>query len=261
MLATFTPDVLTPFSFEVAAEAIEAAIQQALRGAVPSRQAVALGLAKTALETGRWKKIHCYNWGNIKAGEKYAGQYTSFLLNEVLGGKVVWFAPEGQLAGGPGTPVVGQRWDVPPGHPQTRMRAYAGPTDGAYQYIDFVAGGRYVDAWHELLEGDPEGYVHALKLKGYFTADEAIYAKGVKSLFNEFRAKLDGASVPEADVDDAMMSAAMADTIFYNEVERVHELVQDERDVNLRDAGLSDEERKRLGYDDDSGGTDPEPNT
>ena len=32
-------------------------------------EVVALALAKTALETGRWTAIWCDNWGNVKAGD------------------------------------------------------------------------------------------------------------------------------------------------------------------------------------------------
>jgi hypothetical protein len=157
--------------------------------AAPSTEVLALALAKTALETGRWSAIWNANWGNIKAGEQYEGLFTCITLNEVLGGRVVWFDPAGELDRKGGA-VVGKVWDVPPGHPQTRMRAYRDPLEGAEEYIQFVASGRYKDAWAELLEGDAVGYVHALKVKNYFTADEATYARGVVSLQKEFIARL-----------------------------------------------------------------------
>ncbi len=201
MTAVFTEDRLTPFTFDEAAEAMRAALWNELGKEYPSIPCLALALAKTALETGRWQQIHCYNWGNIKAGQAYVGMYTSFKCNEVIGGKTIWFAPEGQLASKDG-PLVGPKSPVPPGHVQTRFRAYANKYDGAYQYVEFVASGRYVDAWKELLEGDAEGYVQALYKKGYFTADPAIYGKGVKSLCREFQARLEGKSWPAAKVVD-----------------------------------------------------------
>jgi len=201
MTAVFTEDMVTPFTFEDAAEAMRAALRDALKGVNPSNAALALALAKTALETGRWKFIHCYNWGNIKAGKAYVGMYTSFACNEVLNGKVVWFAPGGRLDKKGGV-VVAEHSPVPPGHVQTRFRAYANRFDGAYQYVEFVASGRYVDAWNELLEGDADGYVMALYRKGYFTADPKIYGKGVKSLFEEFKTKLDGKVWPKPEVVD-----------------------------------------------------------
>lgn len=201
MTATYTEDQLTPFSFDVAAEAMRAALMDALKGQHPTDDTMSLALAKTALETGRWQYIHCYNWGNIKAGQSYVGQYTAFACNEVLGGKVVWFAPGGRLAQ-KGGPVVAEASPLPPGHYQTRFRAYANQYDGAYEYVDFVASGRYVDAWKELLVGDADGYVNALHAKGYFTADPAVYGRGVKSLQAEFRAKLQGKDWPAAQTED-----------------------------------------------------------
>lgn len=200
MDAVFTEDVLTPLTFEEAARAMRAALKDAIRSS-PSDPVLALALAKTALETGRWTSIHCSNWGNVKAGPRYAGMYTSFKCNEVLGGKVVWFAPEGQLSSKDGI-LVGKRYDVPPGHPQTRFRAYANEFDGAYEYVEFVASGRYVDAWKELLEGDAAGYVQALHRKGYFTADPAVYSKAVVSLQKEFEKRLSGSGIPDEEVED-----------------------------------------------------------
>jgi hypothetical protein len=244
MLAAFTPDVLTPFTFEHAAEAARAALYAELN-AEPSREALGLMLAKTALETGRWKKIHCFNWGNIKASQKWSGMYTCILLNEVLNGKVVWFAPEGQLVAGPGTGLVGTRYPMPPapepetgyGHPQTRMRAYANKFDGAYDYVGFISQGRYAGAFKTMLSGDPIQWVHSLKQLGYFTADEATYAKGVASLHREMVAKLSGDHfVTESYVDDQAYEIALASArlALHRELELLDNVMRDERDRNLR---------------------------
>lgn len=198
MLATYVHARLTPLSFEEAQTALASALRQQI-GKWPSREALALALAKTALETGRWKAIWNYNFGNVKAGEKYAGSYFCIELNEVLSGKVVWFSPRGRLDRKGGT-VVAEPFEDPPGHPQTRMRAYPNAFEGAEAYVKFVAGGRYAAAWQLLLAGDAAGYVHALKVAGYFTADEATYAKGVVSLQREFLGKLDGRNPEPASV-------------------------------------------------------------
>jgi hypothetical protein len=59
-----------------------------------------------------------------------------------------------------------------------------------------------------LLAGDAVGYVHQLKAKGYFTADEATYAKGVVLLRNEFLARLRGeAPAPKVDIEWAALQA------------------------------------------------------
>jgi hypothetical protein len=136
----------------------------------------------------------------VKASESYAGLYCTIELNEVLNGQVVWFSPRGRLDR-KGGKVVAEPFEDPPGHPQTRMRAYLTREDGALAYVAFVAGGRYASAWQHLLVGDAVGYVTELRAKGYFTAPLADYLKGVVALQREFLGKLNGqhpepASVP-----------------------------------------------------------------
>jgi hypothetical protein len=214
LLATYTPDVLTPMSFELAAEAMRAALRAQLESA-PSEPALALALAKTALETGRWQKIHCFNWGNIKASPKYEGMYTCFGCDEVFGNKRVWFDPDTPYDPSDPLALPNPRFPkppLPPGNPQTRFRAYANRFDGAYQYVEFVASGRYVDAWKELLEGNARGYVSALKRKNYFTADEGDYVKAVISLQSEMLKRLQGVLPPldqRPDFDFEQLRAAV----------------------------------------------------
>lgn len=216
MKAVYTEPVRTVFTFEEA----EAAMRWALAGQLGKAEhdvpdeIVALALGKTALETGRWKSCWNGNWGNVKAGADFEGQYTCILLNEVLnrGGKnvVVWFKPEGELVGGPTSALKGAPLPVPGGHVQTRMRAYANHYDGAQSYVEFVAGGRYKSAWAALLQGNAAEYVHRLKLAGYFTADEATYRAGVESLFREMLSRVRKLpDVPEASVDWSALRAQL----------------------------------------------------
>jgi hypothetical protein len=78
------------------------------------------------------------------------------------------------------------------------MRAHANEYDGADCYVSFVASGRYAEAWKRLLAGDAVGYVRNLKVRGYFTAEEAPYTKGVVSLQREFLARLRQEAPPPA---------------------------------------------------------------
>jgi hypothetical protein len=209
MLATYVEDKLTPMPFEVARQALRAGLREPPAFLEPRREVLALCLAKSALETGRWQKIHNSNFGNIKAGESYSGNYTCILLNEVIDGRVRWFAPHGEvirLQGGSFTNTSDKRHPIPPGHPQTRMRAYAGPTDGAGQYVDFLRARPKM--WNALLTGDPHQFVRALKAGGYFTADEAPYARAVASLFKEFSFKLEGRSPDETRLPEDQWNAA-----------------------------------------------------
>jgi hypothetical protein len=197
MKAVFVEARQVSIPFETADNVFTSALENVL-GSEPPQKARAIALAKTALESGRWgAKGGLWNWnfGNIKAGPAYEGQFTAYKCNEILPGRgLVWFDPAGELESRDG-PIVGRVYTVPDAHPQCRFRAYAGPTDGAYEYVDFIAGGRFNDAFAELLEGDVVGYVHALKLKGYFTADETVYRRGVEGLFKEFLKRLEGEAI------------------------------------------------------------------
>ncbi len=195
MEAIYTEPRKTPLTFQQAADCMRWALTNQI-GTNPSDEVLGLALGKTALETGRWTSIWNSNWGNVKASATYEGMYTCIVLNEVLprGGKdvLVWFAPEGELSGNPakGGKLIGAPVAVPPGHPQTRMRAFANEYDGVDCYVDFVANGRYKKAWQALLTGNAQAYVHELKVAKYFTANESEYVKGVAGLQREFIGKL-----------------------------------------------------------------------
>ncbi len=210
MIAKYEHPRLTPLLFDRAAQALSAGLRED-NGLAPSRAVLALCLAKTALETGRWQKIWNYNFGNIKAGDSYVGRYTCITLNEVIKGQVKWFAPDGpviRLAGGTFTPTAEPRVAVPPGHPQTRMRSYANPFDGGISYCDFLR--KRPAMWAALLLGEPVAFVRALKAGRYFTADEAPYARAVASLHREFLAKLEGKSPPETRLDETEWQGSRA---------------------------------------------------
>lgn len=205
MIAIYKPSELTPVSFELAASIFRTGLTS-LMGTDPPVRALALALAKVTLESGRkgmelLTSCHCGNPGNIKAGPDYVGMFTLYGCNEIFGETVKWFSESAELTGKGGQPVPGTVFELPPddfGHPQSRFRAYAGPTDGIYQYLDFIFNNRrWRDAKEELIKGDPIAYVHALKAKGYFTADEATYARGVVGLHSEFVAKLQGRAAPQ----------------------------------------------------------------
>lgn len=212
MLAAYVEPKRTPLTFDEAAQCMKWALTNQI-GQSPADEVLALALAKSALETGRWTAIWNSNWGNVKASETYEGMYTCIVLNELLvrGGKLkaVWFAPEGELSGDPskGGKLISEPLAVPPGHPQTRMRAFANNWDGVDQYVEFVATGRYSKAFQALLTGKADAYVRELKLAGYFTAIESVYLKGVASLQREMLGRLQGTpDVDRAEVEWAQLA-------------------------------------------------------
>jgi flagellum-specific peptidoglycan hydrolase FlgJ len=139
---------------------------ETLTGKTPSNAQLSVLVAQSALETGRWRSIHCWNFGNVKAGPDYEWLYCQFRCNEVIAGKVEWFDPP---------------------HPQCNFRAFTNIDTGALAHLRFLSGlKRYAGAWKAAEQGDPAAFVHALKLAGYFTADETPYRRAVVPLFNEY---------------------------------------------------------------------------
>lgn len=147
------------------AQAIEAA------GFVPKPEFVAVIAAHGALETGHFQ-AGCWenNAGNVKPGTKWTGPYTCIVLNEDLPGRgLVWFSPEGELVGGRGSALKYPPRPVPPGHPQTQMRAYDTLAEGIADKIRFLQKPSYAFAMACAQRGDASGYVRAIRKNNYFT--------------------------------------------------------------------------------------------
>lgn len=182
MRATYVPPVLTPATPEHVSRAYRTALTN-LVGA-PSDEAVAVLHAHGALETGHFKSCYNHNGGNIKAGQQYVGAYTCFpILNEVFDDGTHWYTPEGELEGGPGTPLrYPPPLAVPPGEPQSRFRAYSTLASGIEDKIRFLARPEWRPALNFALTGNPDAFVRAIKARGYFTANVDTYARSVVQL-------------------------------------------------------------------------------
>ena len=205
--ATLIPDKLTPCSALQVAKAFRGAMET-LEGATPRTIRLAVLVAQSALETGRWRSVHCWNFGNVKAGPDYEWLYTQFRCNEVINGKAVWFDPP---------------------HPQCNFRAFTSIDSGALDHIRFLSSSkRYASAWEAARKGDPAEFVHALKASGYFTADEGPYLKAVVALFNEYsRLLFDEPEDEDTKVSDdgplraaALQAAALTDPLEWSADER-----------------------------------------
>lgn len=182
-----------------------------LTGWTPSPLAVAVLYAHSALENGNWSSCWNNNPANIKAGEKYDGFYTCIRLNELIDGVYVWFSPAGEER--PKGNVI-KTHDVPPGHPQTRMRAYATLTQGIEDKIRFLSTPRWRPALDLALKGDPSGYVRAIKALGYFTARLEPYERAVVSLTAKYLPVAKGAAAEPAPLaEDSQLCGDMAECI------------------------------------------------
>jgi hypothetical protein len=153
---------LTPLTLLDAKRALTEAYAR-VTGGLPTSRVLALLLAQSAFETGRWQKIHNFNFGNAKAELSYP-LITQFRCSEVEQG-------------------VEQFFDPP--DPHCNFRAYTNATDGAVDYIKVLQVRPHW--WNGLQSEDPKAFVDALATAPkYFTGNPVVYKRAVTSLFGEF---------------------------------------------------------------------------
>lgn len=158
------PNKLTPMTALESLLAFREAFSKEV-GRTPSNSTLAILVAQSALETGRWKSMHCFNFGNIRPPKNWTGDYCQFRCNEqITPGKWVWFDP----------PAAG-----------SNFVAFEDAASGAAFYMHMLAS-RWPEAWTAALSGNATAFVRGLKERGYFTANEAPYLAAVIKLCSEF---------------------------------------------------------------------------
>lgn len=163
-------------------------------GGPPTLEQVCLLMAQSAFETGWWKYMHCYNIGNVKSVEGDGRDFTYFRCWEIVPTRSVAalqaHAKYGHLVSVESSDAKTGRSKIwlDPEHPGCRFRAYKSLQLGIFDHFgklldQYTDEDPVRDAWHFAVKADPVGFVHALKLKGYFTGDEAIYKRQVADIF------------------------------------------------------------------------------
>jgi flagellum-specific peptidoglycan hydrolase FlgJ len=109
--------------------------------------------AQASLETGAGHSMYNYNFGGVK-GASPTGQSASCLTHEVIGGQDVTL--------------------------HQSFRAYQSLDDGAEDYVRVMVQ-RFGGAMAAGSTGNLDGFAHALKQAGYYTASETDYASALKS--------------------------------------------------------------------------------
>lgn len=156
-------DTLTPLSRDDASRAFLTAYQQ-LTGKLPTPAVLALLLAQSAFETGHWKSLHNFNFGNAKAGPGYP-LMTQFHCSEV--------------------DALGVEHFYDPPDPHCNFRAYDNAAAGALDYLKVLQNRPHW--WQGLHTEDPSAFVDALATPPkYFTGNPAVYKRSVVSLFQSF---------------------------------------------------------------------------
>jgi hypothetical protein len=179
------PDKMTPVTKAEVIEAFWHAWAQYFGQYPPSRESVWILVAQWALETGWGKSMHNFNMGNAKSRPGDGFDYQYFACNEILS----LSRAKAMVAASPqtarittirtdGTAII---W-LYPKHPGCRFRAFTCLVDGVVDHLHLVAN-RYNKAWPYIIQGNPAEYSKALKRQGYYTADEALYTKGIVRCF------------------------------------------------------------------------------
>lgn len=159
------PNVLTKMTADDVMLAFNNAFHT-ITGGFPSEDTLAILTAQSCLECGRWTSMHCYNFGNIRPPSDWLGEYCQFRCNEQTApGKWVWYDP----------PMPG-----------SNFCAFETADEGATFYVNKLIK-RWPEAWSAALNGDAAMFVHGLKQRGYFTANEGPYLTGVLRLMAEFK--------------------------------------------------------------------------
>jgi hypothetical protein len=186
----YVPPARTPVHVDALREALKTQLTR--RGVEASPHALNALLAMSAHETGQWRSCWNHNLGNVKAGPDWPGLYTC-LSNvwEVIAGKTRWFSPGGETAG-KGGPIVGNQYTTPPGHPQTRFRAYPSLLDGVEGWVI-----KMVTAYGKSTSilfggGSTDEFIASLKAHRYFTGDLERYQASVRRFYAQFSGPEDG---------------------------------------------------------------------
>ncbi len=159
-----TPPTRTPLSPASAISALWQAHQNVIGGPCPAALLEILA-AQSALETGRWKSMWNWNFGNIR-GHGPDGAWTSINgASEIIDGKEVFYG-------------LGS---------DNMFAAYPDAVAGASGLVSFLGvashppkPNRYQLAWEAAIAGDVGKYCSELRANGYFTANLDLYAKGVR---------------------------------------------------------------------------------
>ena len=142
-----------------------------LIGSEPSRASLLVLLAHWALETGFGAA--CWNWnlGNVKHVKGDGRDYFGVRHNEIVNGKTIWLDADDTE------------------EPKDPFRAFHGLAEGVSDYLGILRG-QFGFAWPAVEAGDAASFCHALRQRGYYTSDEALYTAGVMRCYHQLDASI-----------------------------------------------------------------------
>ena len=141
---------------------------RSLCGGDPSRASLLVLLAHWALETGFGHSCWNFNLGNVKHVAGDGRDFYQIRCNEVIHGKVVWLDPP---------------------DPGCSFRSFETLASGVVDYLMLLRG-QFGFCWPQVEAGDAAAFCHALRERGYYTADEATYTAGVVRCYHQLDATI-----------------------------------------------------------------------
>jgi len=152
--AGFVPNKFTPITADEASKAIATGYKR-VTGSAPSKVILALLIAQAALETGNFKSIHNYNFGNVR-GKSAKGLWTSFQAGEIIkGAEEIWEADSSDSS-------------------KNKFQAHETIDDGAEAYVRSLKS--RPNWWNGLHTKTAQGFVEGLATPpAYFTANPNLY--------------------------------------------------------------------------------------
>lgn len=165
----------------------------------PSKASLVVTLCQWVLETGWGKSCWDWNIGNFRSRDGDGRDWCLYECDErvTAAQATAYVAKAGIRLDGSGLPdakitsynkdktVTVYFW---PDNPMCRFRAFSSIESGVLDYLTSL-NRRFYKAWPSVVAGDPDQFVHQLKLQKYFTADEETYRKTMRSLFNQLFAR------------------------------------------------------------------------
>ncbi len=166
-----------------------AAFARALGGADGTRGGMLVAPTRTHLDAGQASNALRAAWKSVTGEEPSDGTVrvlTAQWAHETGHGASMFNYNFGGIKGqGPSGLSVAQRthegWGDTERAITDRFRAYQTAEEGATDYVRLLQA-RFPEASAAAKNGDPVGFVHSLKARGYFTGNEGAYTRSVVAL-------------------------------------------------------------------------------
>jgi len=197
----------TTFSKEEFINSIRNIWQKVIPDIPMSEEGINILWGQVSLETGNFRSMYNYNFGNIKASPK-SGKWTSYPCGERLNGKSYKFTER---------------------HPMCYFRAFDTPDEGLAFYLGTLTK-RFRPALEAAAQGNVEDFVYKLHEQGYYTAKPEAYLKELNRIIGNN-------SEPDnelAELEQALGIKLVANNLTEMVVNAISDKILPRNDINIK---------------------------